>query len=1666
MAGYGIGPWGATTWGATGTIPTVTSAVSLDGFRIEVFFSEDMNPNAAFTDPVNYVLTPFYGAPATTLSVVAGSMGATGPTSAIITHTGTTLGCLYRVSVHNVESKAGTGIDPIDNYADLLTKGEAPTYTVTPTAGNEILLQFSQDMLPESVVSPGIEQISAYKFDMTPPTYPIPITVQTVSHPYSGNLKEVNLEVQGMTSIVYDCTVGFADAIIFDGTYLPSSGTTFTGIELGTGSTVAGTSELYISKLAGNTYGWGFIDTSGKYTTTATVESKLRIDASLGTYTPPIGDGVFGTFSVSDGTTQIDVVLEQVAAQKKVTVTSGAFSRQANYDWSVGAFDLRVIRNLKSGHYAVVVDDTPLVADPIASFTGPPTILGGNPGCQFLLSTVYDISNFLLYAVDVTATETIFGSTWNFVHNSAQSFTGLAAFTNGSLFTDYGPLVKGWGDATPASKQDVTVYLNGTPYTWIDNVNPYTGEITFSIPIPLMPPGTNTVEVDYIWFANPIFPMAGFNTAGLLFNQWGRPDGIGAYPPAHGEQIQSLPNFPKGALTTSRFPFSSLMGPWAATNPQPIHIGHRYLGLERASSATFNNPTTLLFNQDPNSVEPPALERTPPAVSEVFEGVRDPQFDDPPWVLVGDDRGSPDAVTGIYTLKDESTGSYGIGEVAFYERDADLTYPSAVVVAARYEIDSYTADGAFTGVGFGVHDNRRLYLVGNLISNGLQHVGMLKDPGKPQDILSWDVGPSTEIEILTNKTFLADSSTIPVDVVVGTRFQIFTGSQAGVYTIKTKVAQLDGDTLVTVDDTVSTFPADPNLWGNKYHTIAYEVIWANKPSTYRLVVEPDQNLAEFIIGGAISATVLVFDNPPEYPIPPNTTLLLQTERGGQVFWGSISREAMSVSEWSFFRYGILPDQTTLTSKGHVVSSEMTETPDVDPNSEWFEAQDFGYAEVDATGNQLLLKGTSGSNSTDTQFAYKRVEPFLKPSVMADFDAKFRLETGVLGAGDALMRVWDTEHDIRLGTILYEETPGDPNNYRSLLAIPNESLSGLYKPSDAGWVGGGTDFTEEVENHVYNATVTAGSGFWRYNRELSLGTFIDQGSRIMEARVAVQSYTFDVLTRNTGIFFVCECFDGIGTPRLVGLTLLAPDSLNAAKVGIFAPVNFDSIGPISSSEYTFDWTDTEFHTYRVLIDGVADTVTLVIDDVVQAPTLALALFLPAPQTNRVTLGQTNFYGTQTALDVDSFSFQAQPANTAKRTLGVWKGGDLDDIDNWELPRTDSFTVPNRNQAAVIEEMDWRSDIELRLRRDPGWGVTVYRPDLPPPPYFTGTFATRMTEPSAGWINVEIGDLPPTLAPFGGFAFGAADPRSISQQRWDYVRYRYYKPEFDDPVEPRQMVFNQYHVISSGEYNNDDTLEVVVVESMGSTSVSLIPANIFADRVFQLLDDGDTILPDKFTFKPESQTIFLNSGVAFSGSHVPITITFAPGKPITKTYLEGQPLLASTELVNEGTPAYLRHLTEDPTRNVVFGQVVTDPDGDQIDNTPYRQVEFDDTDNTLYECMEFFDVNNGGVEGLIHPFCDSPFPGHGLIEMSLEGPLLTEINAPGPKNQPFPFPGYIMASGGTFEDGVLGPVPVTGSAIMFPNQQGLNIKPGSQNMGLNQSVRMVMIDGGVVVLLREW
>ena len=915
----------------------------------------------------------------------------------------------------------------------------------------------------------------------------------------------------------------------------------------------------------------------------------------------------------------------------------------------------------------------------------------------------------------------------------------------------------------------------------------------------------------------------------------------------------------------------------------------------------------------------------------VYEGLISPATDG--WGLVGTDNGSIEIGEGTYAVD---------GSLAYYYKDQDFSFDSAVNLVSRFEMLSYTPNGVFCGTGFGFHNNHNLFFVGALKINSVEHIGFLKDAARKDLFESWEIGFTIDCEITRKNTIKVISTDLPTSLEPDRRFQIFEGTQAGVYTISEIVEdKIFGTTTLVIEE---AFPVDHTIFGNAFFKISFEVLYSDR-NTYRMTSLHHEKTCEVYISGHISGVCLTISEPPELTEP--VLLGLDTSKEGQVIWGAIDPNAVSNSSWSFFRYSVSPSKHKETSLGHRVFTELGDLPQENPHSEWFLEKDGGYAEIDSSRDALLLKDTVGSDGR----IYTRIEPFLTNKVNLDVAIKMRVEN--FCKPYKIIEIWDTIRAVEVAPIAYTEEQGVGfSEKRRIITLPfvshNGQITAAKIESSLAILSGTHTFSTE-------ALSTTGLGF------------TDPTNREVELRFSVESYTL-----NAGYADFTFTLNFKDTPIEV-LFYDGGIAFQGSSQTLFSAA--------------FDWTDKKQHTYRFVKANGA--LSLSVDGaVLTTVTWANLISTPSANEEKIIWNQTG-----AEIHFTSMFYQMSPPAGMKKTLGVWLGRNPTDINSWELPRIDASREPNSSLTEVqIQEVNWSDWVDFRIHRDMEWGVTILIDTLGPPPYFNGDYATDITQPSAGWINVEYSQLPVKTSPrsLGYLSFGTT---SLSQQRWEWLRYRIFDHPIDDYRSPENMVLNQYNMIHSGEATEDITPEVLSIKSMDSTHISLHPAHIYADRIFKVIV-GDQIVPmTSWSFNEEAQLITLELGI-LSQEHEITTVVCAVKDKITDTYLKAQPLLDSITLLNEGVPSFAKNRIADAERVLQSGSPLSDPYnplnalGGLVLNDPHTAVTFVEEAQAQYDSMDFYDVKNDGEAGLITSICDSPYPEHGFREIALEGRPFTE------------------------------------------------------------------------------
>jgi hypothetical protein len=199
-------------------------------------------------------------------------------------------------------------------------------------------------------------------------------------------------------------------------------------------------------------------------------------------------------------------------------------------------------------------------------------------------------------------------------------------------------------------------------------------------------------------------------------------------------------------------------------------------------------------------------------------------------------------------------------------------------------------------------------------------------------------------------------------------------------------------------------------------------------------------------------------------------------------------------------------------------------------------------------------------------------------------------------------------------------------------------------------------------------------------------------------------------------------------------------------------------------------------------------------------------------------------------------------------------------------------------------------------------------------------------------------------------------------------------------------------------------------------------------------------DVFTdgFDPQDDTDIRNDPIQ---QQYLVKVTYAPGKPITKTYVCSQPLLNGVTLLNEGTPDFVKSQVGSDLIEMNWGSRINDPndvlnkDPDFILNDPFRYLEAQKNPKIIYEDIEFCEVQEGDFCRL-SSFCDDTLPacpgsvdpqgnpggiGNGWLEMTFSGLLFTEVepisftDGPADAFGNFLSSDFLEASGGDSEPG---------------------------------------------------
>lgn len=653
--------------------------------------------------------------------------------------------------------------------------------------------------------------------------------------------------------------------------------------------------------------------------------------------------------------------------------------------------------------------------------------------------------------------------------------------------------------------------------------------------------------------------------------------------------------------------------------------------------------------------------------------------------------------------------------------------------------------------------------------------------------------------------------------------------------------------------------------------------------SYRIYRDPSGVVRLYTDGGIDSLLQVTADELPfleELDVPMDSI--------EDVFFGSLSRPAMSTSTWDFVRYLVQPINPIQTSPSSFVSYEANIVPEQDVKP-WTPVGYHGTETILAT-DFLLLDATSASDVTDIGYmggdyrGFLRFEPLLTQASEFVIDANVQLRTYTHGVSHEGL-IFAVDDGTRLMQICFFPDRATPK-----ISYGGRSLPGDFSPYS--WSSLGSQTAAMVGRVLRITDSSTIDGLVYYYDDLEPAASDDRiiaatTDYFLEFRCKVVSYTVDG-SGFAGAFG--HVFDGT---RSVGLLLRETGGVRYAT--------FHSDG-VMLTQFIFDWNDSEPHTYRLSKSTAGNLVSLFVDGTFLGSLAYNSFTAPGPSTT----GQVSF-GSSTpassaARSVVEWSYcnAWRARSDLKHYVGLWKGSDSATLLGYHLPLKasgrgatavanalgdgnadflaagvvsgDKLVVdvgPNRavyeiaTVAAqnltltstwpqqpslvdyrIVKEVDWTTYHKYRLTRD-STGEVALLLDADTEPLIRLSYGpSDLPNSGGGFVRTLSGGLPAT-------AFGSFSVENIAQSSWDYVRYGITKAPSELRMVPHHEVINQWNVMGSPERLY--TLLPHDLTSFKSSSTGIVPKedpDFMADSgltAFTLLNEGTPLVPKTQTFE---------------------------------------------------------------------------------------------------------------------------------------------------------------------------------------------------------------------------
>lgn len=1079
----------------------------------------------------------------------------------------------------------------------------------------------------------------------------------------------------------------------------------------------------------------------------------------------------------------------------------------------------------------------------------------------------------------------------------------------GILQTENGPLTKGYGDAQLAGVGDVTVRVEGVDRA-IQFVEPTLGIIVLEQSIQ---PGS-VVEIDYFYTPNPCLPFNEFNNFGYTFNKFGT---FNVY--------------------SGLFGFDAVFGPSPVT-PQPLSLGYTYTAFDADYSASFNDPTSMLFNEPSNALTIPPLEREIEPSIVNFEGSTSPL--DEGWEVVGTAPLVPSFEESLFLVEDTSTGvDLQTADPLIYRRTQDLTFEYISTLNFRTKVFSYTKDGDFTGVSAGWTSEDYLYQMSMLEVGSVKIIGMLAKGG---DETSWESYRGLTGTVTTR---VENGTTFNDRIVFTFEPGLFAGDQVFIE-----------ETLFTIDS-IEPQAADPTLFDVLFTADlgaltggvqVFRVVDYTSLSSYR-IFRSESGTTTVFTGGNPAPLIRIED----VDLPQQEEIYDVLEQN-LFFFGSTSKLATSKSGWDFFRYSIQPTASIQTASRVFVESEFTLLPDADVTAPWSLLDDQGVAQV-IDGDFLNIE--QAGRTDQGSFSYGRIEPLLSRTAKAELEARLRVDSFTAGSIPATLTLSDGVKDVTLGLFAAASTtsgtdygtfrvtegiPGvDPNSIltegiiapvdtSSALFEYAASYSGTQSFEDAGFTTAGFDSVGSAYVDHHQVLTKATGLFANATQDFTLLTPSNVFTNyVLATRLRFDSVETNFLGRAPILVGVDDTefevfFSFLDDTSLTGLVFTNKNG------SILADLLGDPLG------FAFNWNDGEFHSYRMVRSD--DSVSLFADGVFLGSTTTADM-----QNSLNTEHEVRFELLEEQITVAVDYFLSHSTEYADRKVGLYNGtGDISDPTSYD----------------TVDAEFLGTFLKVRISRDPAGKTQVFLNDGASPS-FERQYSELPARLKAPELNTDLGFV----------RFGATDPSSLSESVWDFVRYNISNAR-EQQLALEHSTFNAAFPITSAEPLFDTSVEELTLASDTNQTI-LFPNKGFNVRKVLSITSSDGVMPYDFTFDEVSQTATLSA--TLPQERTDLIVRFLVKPPYSKEYIKNQePVIR----LNDGTPPF--ELTQERTLLQIqefiaeLGDLEEGIDGD-VDFTfadGRLRIAFEVNEGSFYNCLDLERRELGGTaQAILSPACDS-------------------------------------------------------------------------------------------------